>query len=126
MPEEQYKYTFRLRSGSHHVRNENLTIEAGDLFHTNDDMAKLFGKDRWELVKEGQGESMDDLRTRIKQLEGRLGPAEPVRTTAEDLDSLSIKDLRKMAAEMEPPVDLNTCSGKTEIVNAIRVALDNA
>ena len=127
MPEpetKQYKYTFRLKSGSHHVRNEGLTIEAGDLFHTDINMAKVHGKKRWELIKEG-GESMDDLRARIKQLETRMTP-EPVRTTADDLDSLSIKDLRKMAAEMEPQVDLSTCTGKSEIINAIKAAMDNA
>jgi hypothetical protein len=47
---------------------------------------------------------------------------------AEDdgLDGKSIKQLREMAADMTPPVDLSGISSKDAIIAAIRSAADNA
>ena len=119
--EKEYKYTFHLKAGSFINRARGLELVPGDIYHTNDDMIKLEGRDRWELVQEGK-ESIEELKARIKLLESKQPP-----TTEEDeLDRKSIKELRTMAAEMVPPVDLTTCTGKTEIVNAIRQALDAA
>lgn len=127
--EEQpkYKYTFCLKAGSHLDLGRKLSLEPGGIYHTDEDMIKLHGRNRWELVKEGQ-ESMEDLRARIKLLEGRLEPAktEEVRHDLDDLASKSVKELRTIAAEMSPPVDLTDCSGKTEMINAIRQAMDAA
>jgi len=129
---KKYRYSYRLKGGSHHVRNEGLTIEAGDIFHTDENMIKLHGKDRWELIKE-DGESIDDLRNRIKQLEAKLGtpqvetPApEPVveEDPYEDLDNKSISELRSIAKALE--VSLDSCNGKKEIVSVIRQHLDTA
>lgn len=121
-----YKYTFKLKAGSHHDRKRNITIETGGLYQTNDDMVKLHGKNRWELVKGDGVETMEDLRTRIRQLEAKMAPVQVEASSADELDRKSIKELREMAAKMEPPVDLTTCTGKDAIVNAIRQALDAA
>jgi hypothetical protein len=123
--QQEYRYAFKLKSGSHYDFKRKLNIEAGEIYHTDTDMIKLHGKNRWELVSEGE-ESIDSLRNKIKQLESRLPQAQPVAKDQDDLDAKSIKDLRTMAAEMSPPVDLTTCTGKAEIINAIRQAMDAA
>ena len=123
---QEYKYTFRLRSGSHYDKSRNLQIETGQRFSTNDDMVKLHGADRWELVDQEGAETMDDLRARIKALEAQITPIEAAKAEGDDLESKSIKELRQLAAEMEPPVDLTTCNGKSEIINTIREAINAA
>lgn len=125
----QKQFAFRLKSGSHFDAVSNQTIEAGKIFFTNDNMQKLHGRLRWELVQEAGQDSIEELKARIRILEGRVAAEIPAPKTGEDPDDLegkSIKDLKAMAADMEPPVDLTTCTGKAEIVNAIRAALDAA
>lgn len=133
---KQYKYTFKLKGGSFHDfrDGEVLVVESGDLLHTDDDMIALEGPDRWELIAEGH-ETTEDLKSRIAALEAKLKtnvsvePKEAVSVESENsvpLAKKSIKELRKMAAEMDPPVDLTTCTGKDEIVAAIQQAIDAA
>jgi ribonuclease BN (tRNA processing enzyme) len=123
---QEFKYTFRLRSGSHYDRPRNVTIEAGQKFSTDVDLVKLYGAERWELIDQEGQESMEDLRARIKALEAQIPVVEVQQEEGDDLDRKSVKELRQLAAEMEPPVDLTTCNGKSEIVNAIRQAMDAA
>jgi hypothetical protein len=134
-----YRYTFRLKGGSHHDKASNVTVEVGDLFHTDDNMIRLHGRDRWELVKEGE-ESLDSLREQIKRLEARVSsketyekeplppaPEQPETFTEDpyaDLDHKSMKELRAIAKELD--VDLTDANGKTEMVNAIQAYLDTA
>jgi hypothetical protein len=125
----QKQFAFRLRSGSHHDQSTGQTIEAGKIFYTNDNMQKLHGRQRWELVQETGQDSIEELKAKIRILEGRVAAEIPQTRAGEDpddLDGKSIKELKAMAADMEPSVDLSTCTGKTEIVNAIRAALDAA
>ena len=138
-----YRYTFRLRGGSHHDKASNVTVEVGDLFHTDENMIKLHGRDRWELVKEGE-ESLDSLRAQIRRLEARVSsktaeepmppaPEQPETFTEDktftedpyaDLDHKSMKELRAIAKELD--VDLTDVNGKTEMANAIQAYLDTA
>lgn len=122
--EEQFQYTFKLKGGSHYDRKRGIKVEAGGLYHTDEDMIKLYGRNRWEKIKEGE-ESIDSLRAKVKALEARMAPSQPS-TEDDDLKNKSIKELRAIAAGMEPPVDLTTCNGKDEIINTIRQAMDAA
>ena len=124
----EYKFRFRLKSGSHYDGKRNIAIEPGDIYETDDDMIKAHGKIRWELVDEKGQESIEDLKARIKLLEGRVGPQEAPKPELEetDLESKSIKELRTFAAAMDPPVDLKDVTGKAEIINAIRFVMDAA
>jgi hypothetical protein len=126
------KYAFKLKSGSHVYRDENGTdvvLEPGDTKHTDLDMRKLEGRDRWDLIDDQGPESIEELKARIRILEGFAKPQEePQAEVAEDdgLDGKSIKQLREMAADMTPPVDLSGISSKDAIIAAIRSAADNA
>ena len=140
-PQQKPKYTFRLRSGSHHHATRDAdgkvayqNIEPGGTFCTDKNMrASIAGRQRWELLEEADQETLGDLRERLKILEGQLTLREQEERRVEigpddsdDLESMNIKQLKSMAGSMEPPVDLSTCTGKTEIVNAIRLAVDSA
>lgn len=129
--EAKKQFTFRLRSGSHcyiDPQGKTVTIEPKGILHTNVDMALLEGPDRWEKLDDAGQETLEDLKARIRILESMVPKAEPITQDqeADDLDSKSIKELKALAASLEPPVDLNTCTGKAEIVNAIRSAMDAA
>lgn len=123
--EQEYKYAFKLRSGSHHDRARGITIEPGEIFKTNEDMIKLHGRNRWEKIQDNSGETIEDLRARLRILESMTKPSAPP-ANEDDLENKSVKELRAIAASLEPPVDLTTCNGKTEIVNVIRQAMDTA
>ena len=125
---------YHLRTGSHvsyRGGTNPVNIEPGGILETTQDMIKLEGADRWELLEDlgGGAESLEDLKARIRILEGQLGkPEEPKEDDPDpdDLNRKSIKQLREMAASLDPPVDLSTCSNKEQMVNAIRGALDAA
>lgn len=125
----EFKYAFRLRSGSHYDNLTGTTIEPGGVIYTNENLKKT-DRGRWELIQESGQESIDELKARIRILEGRIAaeaaPEAPKAVDPDDLDGKSIKDLRALAAEMDPPVDLTDCTGKAEIVAAIRQAIDAA
>lgn len=129
--EANKQFTFKLRSGSHcyiDAQGKTITIEPKGILQTNVDMALLEGSDRWEKLEDAGQETLEDLKARIRILESLVPKTESVVPDHEgdDLDSKSIKQLKELAASLEPPVDLSTCTGKAEIINAIRSAMDAA
>ena len=130
--EAKKQFTFKLRSGSHcyiDPQGKTVTIEPKGILQTNVDMALAEGPDRWEKIDDAGQETLEDLKARIRILESMVPKAtESVVPDHEgdDLDSKNIKELRTLAASLEPPVDLTDCNGKTEIINAIRSAMDAA
>jgi len=126
---------FKLKAGTHVYRDKDgkdVVLEPGGTIETDLDMRKLEGRDRWELLDDQGVETIEELKARIKILEGFAKPPEVsaagTEPTAEDdgLDTKSIKQLREVAAEMSPPVDLSGITTKEAIISAIRSAADNA
>ena len=125
------KYAFKLKAGSHIDRDEhgnNIVLDPGGILNTDLDMRKLQGRDRWELIDDQGPDTIEELKARIRILEGFAKPQEPQVEVAEDdgLDGKSIKQLREMAADMTPSVDLSGVTTKDAIIAAIRSAADNA
>jgi hypothetical protein len=124
--------TYKLKSGSHVYKDadgNNIVVEPGGTATTDIDLRKKEGRDRWDLVDAQGTETIEDLKARIRILEGMSKPpAKDEEPTAEDdgLDTKSIKQLREVAAEMSPPVDLSGITTKEAIITAIRNAVDNA
>jgi len=123
------RYTFRLKSGSHYDGKTGRAYEPGDLVASDTDLqAEARALDpsskRWERVGEFGEESIEDLKARLKILEGMLEKPESTSTAvdSDDLDKMSIAKLRALAQEME--VDLTDCSNKAEIISVLREALD--
>jgi hypothetical protein len=117
---------YRLKSGSHVDAKAGIVIEPGDVFASEIDLVRQDGPNRWERVDDAQEVSIEELKARIKILEGRPSEEQPKQEEPADLDKLTIKQLREKASAMEPPVDLTDCSGKDEIVNALQQAMDAA
>jgi hypothetical protein len=88
-------------------------------------MAKVEGPDRWEKLEDTGIETLEDLKARIRTLEA-LVPKTEAPAQDDDLENKSMKQLKELAVRMEPPVDLSTCNGKAEYINAIRSAIDAA
>ena len=119
---------FKLKAGGHVYRDKDgkdVVVEPGGVVETDLDMRKLEGRNRWELLDDQSPDTIEELKARIKILEGFAKPVEP---TPEDdgLDGKSIKQLRELAADMTPPVDLSGINTKEAIIAAIRSAADNA
>lgn len=134
---QKKRFTFKLRSGMHDVIDPVTKVVRhmvpGDMIETDEDLKRIWDRKRWEKVVDAGQETLEDLKARIRQLE-RLVPkdvpvveesAEPI-FPSDDLNNKSVKELRALAAEMDPPVDLTTCTGKNEIVKVIRSAMDAA
>lgn len=122
---EGKNYTFRLRAGKHCDRSTGRIMKPGDTVTTEVNLRRRDGRDRWELVGEGE-ESIESLKARIKILEGFAKPEVPEEPVDDGLENKSIRELREVAKEMEPPVDLTGVTGKDDIIAAIRQAQDNA
>ena len=125
--------TYRLRSGCYYRVEGGKTVyyKPGDVITSNIDMLRLEGPDRWERVDDvtGRNESIADLRARIKILEGSLAAreaeaAKPLSSEDDGLEGKTIKELRELAADMEPPVDLSGITTKDAIIAAIRHAIE--
>ena len=130
---QKKQFTFKLRSGSHDVIDPVTKVVRhmvpGDLIETDEDLKRVWDRKRWEKVVDAGQETLEDLKARIRQLERLVPKAEETVTevpATDDLDNKSVKELRALAAEMDPPVDLTTCTGKNEIVKVIRSAMDAA
>jgi len=121
---------FKLKAGSHIYRDKNgnnVALEPGGILETDVDMRKKEGRDRWDLLDNEDKDTIEDLKARIRILEGMAPPVEESKTeVSDDLEGKSISALRKLAAEMEPPVDLIGLTSKGDIIAAIRNAIDNA
>ena len=123
---------FRLKSGSYHNQKLGLNIEPGGTIETDEDMRRLEGYDRWELVRTGrEAETIEDLRARIALLEGRpkeeAEPEDVNPVMSEDepqLHAMQIKELRDYAAGKG--IDLEGITGKSNLINAIQAHLENA
>ena len=131
MPVETSKkqFTFKLRSGSHcyiDAQGKTITIEPKGILQTDIDMAKVEGPDRWEKLDDTGVETLEDLKARIRTLEALVPKTEVPVVQDDDLENKSVKELRTLAASMEPPVDLTDCNGKSEIIAVIRSAMDAA
>jgi len=128
---------YRLKSGSYHNQKLGVDLEPGGTLETDVDMRREEGYDRWELVRTGAEEdTIENLRARIKILEGRppeetvtiseesVEKEEPEAPAIEDppqLHTMQMKDLRAYAAAKG--IDLEGLSGKSNLINAIEVAL---
>jgi len=121
---------YRLTAGSHVIATGDgknpLVLEPGDTMTTKINMVRLHGPGRWERVHGKKGDSIEDLRARIKILEGM--PKQPVQAQApsDDLNSKTIKQLREYADKMDPPVELPSGMSKDDIIEAINSAMDAA
>ena len=132
------KYKFKLKSGSHSVITSDgpkrtvKNYEPGDVFETDEDMIKLHGPQRWQNIEEDQGESIEELRAKLRILEGRLNmdkPKEPEvakKPTLAEMDGMTIKALRALAANNDPPVDITACGNKDEIMQTLAQTFDVA
>ena len=121
---------FKLKAGGHVYRNDqgiDVSLEPGGIIDTHLDMRKLEGRNRWELMDNEDKDTIEDLKARIRILEGMAPPVEEAKAeVSDDLEGKSISALRKLAADMEPPVDLTGLTAKGDIIAAIRSAVDNA
>ena len=123
---------YRLKSGSHCIATGDgkhpQVLEPGDVMTTKINMIKLHGPDRWERVNAGPKENIEDLRARIKILEGlqAMNASQAAKDNPDDLSTKTIKQLREMAAAMEPPVELPSNMSKDDIIEAINSAMDAA
>jgi len=121
---------FKLKAGSHIYRGKDgkdVALEPGGVVETDLDMRKIEGRNRWELLDNEDKDTIEDLKARIRILEGMAPPVEEAKAeVSDDLEGKSISTLRKLAADMEPPVDLTGLTAKGDIIAAIRSAVDNA
>lgn len=131
-PEEQSTYKLLKGSYYHKLPDEEgeLHLEPGDTLATTKNMVEAEGYERWEALGEGH-ETMDDLRARLKILEGKLAQqesdedGEPLPEEEEvDLNSLTIPQLKQKAQELD--IDVSDCSRKEEYVNCIQSYLEVA
>lgn len=131
------KFTFKLRSGMHDVIDPvTKTIRhmvPGDVINTDDDLKRIWDRKRWEKVDEDKDQdSIAELKARIRILEGlaemsqKTEAAKEAEPIQDDLETMSVKQLREFAAKFEPSIDLSTCNGRQEILNTIREAMDAA
>ena len=133
---EEFKFCFRLKAGSHRDHKRELDVEpvsGKDLFRTNQDMIKLEGPERWDLVgEEGQDPqtTIENLKAQIAILKGEAPPVDDLPPTEnsdlDDLENLTIAGLKEMAGNLDPPVDLNGCEVKADFVSRVRSAIDSA
>ena len=123
------QYAFKLKAGTHIYRNEegkDITLEPGGIINTDLNMRKIEGRNRWELVDDQGADTIEELKARIRILEGMAKPQESPQPEDDGLDTKSIKQLRELAADMTPSVDLSGITTKEAIIAAIRSAADNA
>ncbi len=134
-PVVKKKFTFKLRSGQHEVIDpvtKTITrLKPGDTINTDEDLKLIWGRRRWEKVDDDGESSIEELKARIRILEGlakakEAEVAKEAETDTDTLETMSVKQLREFAAKFEPPIDLSTANGRQEILNTIREAMDAA
>ena len=145
---------FRLKAGIHIQRDDNLpkkengrpasrVYKAGEIVESKTDLVAKHGGEKFQLISGETGQSLEELEAQQKQLAEQIDllkrvpqgvTGTPVGTvgdgkdtqgkvlTKADLEALSNKELRLLAADKE--VDVETCGNKTELVQALSIALD--
>ena len=119
----------RLPDGTKHVFKAK---EPDNNIITSDtDLEAQFGSDKYQNIDRlgGSGPGADALKKRIKELEAELALAQGKPSVVnpmakEDLEEMTVPELRKFAEDME--IDLGTATRKEEIVNTIKAAMDSA
>lgn len=103
---------FELLAGAHtdgEVSQGNRVIyRPGDVIETDVDLAKMFGSDKFRKMDESEPN------TPKKRPQSQQVVTVPTR---EELNKMSMADLRALAAEEE--IDVSTTSKKEEVVNMI-------
>ena len=123
---------FKLLRGSlaHTVTNKDgtktiLHFEPGQVYETTIDMVRKEGRERWERVNE-DAMTIEDLKARLRILEGQKMADQGEAYQGDDLDAKSIPQLRAIAEKLDPPIDLSKVKSKSDIVALIREAQDVA
>lgn len=130
-------YKFELMIGTHSQKEEgpnNTTVlktyKRGDKFVSKHNLAKLFNAGVMKFRPIRGNDDADESGVADAAYEGFSGGQEtatavapaPVATKQGELDSMTVKQLKDLAAELE--IDVTEANGKQELINTIQSAMD--